>query len=131
MYIYIYIYIYTCNHENKVPSQLSPQWLCSNSCTSAHDVRLHIYMFSWLHVYYAHLAFVRFEHSVCCGSLMTTYIYIYIYIYILIHIYLLYIYIYILIHIYLLYIYIYIYIYIYTGCTRKNSTKIKCRLICA
>ena len=30
---------------------------------------------------YAHLAYVRFEHSVCRGSLMTT-IYIYIYIYI-------------------------------------------------
>ena len=29
-----------------------------------------------------HLASVRFEHSVCHGSLMTTYIYIYIYIYI-------------------------------------------------
>ena len=38
-------------------------------------------LFSWLHMNYAHLAFVRFEHSVCRGSLMTTYIYIYIYIY--------------------------------------------------
>ena len=28
-------------------------------------------LFSWLHIYYAHLAFVRFEHSVCRGSLMT------------------------------------------------------------
>ena len=29
MYIYIYIiyiYIYICNHENNVPSRLSPQW---------------------------------------------------------------------------------------------------------
>ena len=34
--------IYTCNHENNVPSQFSPQWLCGNSCTWAHDVRLHI-----------------------------------------------------------------------------------------
>ena len=25
-----------------MPSQLSPQWLCGNSCTWAHDVRLHI-----------------------------------------------------------------------------------------
>ena len=35
-------------------------------------------------IYYAHLASVRFEHSACGGSLMTTYIYIYknIYIYI-------------------------------------------------
>ena len=28
-------------------------------------------LFSWLHVNYAHLASMRFEHSVCCGSLMT------------------------------------------------------------
>ena len=31
--IYIYIYIYICNHENNVPSRLSHQWLCTNSCT--------------------------------------------------------------------------------------------------
>ena len=46
---------------------------------------------------YVHLASVRFEHSVCHGSLMTTYIYIYIYMYI--------------IYIYNIYIYV---IYIYT-----------------
>ena len=37
-------------------------------------------------IYYVHIASVRFEHSVCRGSLMTTYkhinIYTYIYIYI-------------------------------------------------
>ena len=33
-------------------------------------------LFSWKHIYYAHLASVRFEHSVCRGPLMTT-IYIY------------------------------------------------------
>ena len=49
IYIYVYIYIeiiyihiYKCNHENNVPSQLSPQWLCGNSCTWVHDVQLHI-----------------------------------------------------------------------------------------
>ena len=36
----IYISIYICNNENNVPSRLSPQWLCGNSCTWAHDVRL-------------------------------------------------------------------------------------------
>ena len=36
-------------------------------------------LFPWLHIYYAHLASARFEHSVCRGSLMTTYIYIYIF----------------------------------------------------
>ena len=29
---------YICNPENNVPSRLSPQWLCGNSCTWAHDV---------------------------------------------------------------------------------------------
>ena len=38
MYLYIYIYIYICNHENNVPTRLSTQWLCGNSCTWAHDV---------------------------------------------------------------------------------------------
>ena len=31
-----------CYQDNYVPSQLSPQWLCGNSCTWPHDVRLHI-----------------------------------------------------------------------------------------
>ena len=29
----MYICIYICNHENNVPSRLSPQWLCGISCT--------------------------------------------------------------------------------------------------
>ena len=29
-----------CYHENNAPSWLSPHWLCGNSCTWAHDVRL-------------------------------------------------------------------------------------------
>ena len=38
VYMYICIYMYMlCNHENNVPSRLSPQWLYSNSCTWAHD----------------------------------------------------------------------------------------------
>ena len=37
--ILIYIhYVYICNYENNVPSRLSPQWLCGNSCSLAHDV---------------------------------------------------------------------------------------------
>ena len=27
-----------CNHENNVPSRLSPQWLCGNSCTVGQTV---------------------------------------------------------------------------------------------
>ena len=42
IYIYIYIYIYVII-ENNVPSQLSPQWLCGNSCTWAHDVRFDVW----------------------------------------------------------------------------------------
>ena len=80
-----------------MPSRLSPQGLCDNSC-----------------IYYAahaHLGFIRFEHSVCCGSLRTTYIYICICIYY-----------------YILYIYIYIFIYdcwlIYsdTKCAKLEQT---------
>ena len=42
-----------------------------------------ITLFLWLHMYYAHFAFVRFDHSVCRGlcvvsSLMTTYIYVWV-----------------------------------------------------
>ena len=33
-------------------------------------------LFLWLHIYYAHPAFVRFEYSVCRGSLMITYIHL-------------------------------------------------------
>ena len=78
------------------PPRLLPQWLCCNSCTalgetvhpvlkcmSCHKpivvITGRVLCFSRLHVYYAHLASVISEHSVCCGSLMTTY-YIYVYI---------------------------------------------------
>ena len=33
---------YIFDHENNVPSRLSSQWLCDNSCTWVLDVRLHI-----------------------------------------------------------------------------------------
>ena len=59
------MYIYY-NHENNVPSRLSPQWLCGNSCTWAHDVR-----FMYIYKY----------------GLRTVYIYIYIYIYMYIYVY--------------------------------------------
>ena len=51
------------------------------SCTQVHELpQSHCCdngegkIFSWLHIYYAHLSSVRFEHSVCRESLMTTYI---------------------------------------------------------
>ena len=43
---------------------------------------IYVYICIYKHIYYAHLASVRFEHSVCRGSLMTTYIYVYIYMYV-------------------------------------------------
>ena len=64
-----------------MPSRLSAQWLCGNSCTWAHNVRLHIAGTNEPKsaqqvkqgAYYTHLTSVRFEHSVCRGLLMTTY----------------------------------------------------------
>ena len=46
--IYIYIYIYKCYHENNVPSRLTPQWFCGNSCTWAHDVRFMMCPCAWV-----------------------------------------------------------------------------------
>ena len=85
MYICIYIYIYLQSWK-EFSYRLFSQWICGNLRTWARDVRFikpqsHCRdnqegtLFSWLHTYYAHLASVRFEHSVCCGPLMTTYIY--------------------------------------------------------
>ena len=47
MYIhtYIYIYIYQC----ALPVITSPQWLCSNPCTWAHDVQLHVRFMCTVH----------------------------------------------------------------------------------
>ena len=28
--VYVCVCVCVCNHENNVPSQLSPQWLCGN-----------------------------------------------------------------------------------------------------
>ena len=35
-----------CNHENNVPSRLSPQWFCGNSCTWENDA--HIFMIAYI-----------------------------------------------------------------------------------
>ena len=48
MYIYIYMYV---------------------------NVYAYMYIYIYIYIYYVLLAFVRFEHSMCRGSLMTTYIY--------------------------------------------------------
>ena len=55
-----------CNHTSCAQVHELPQnhWVDNRDDT----------LFSWLHIYYAHLSTVRFEHSVCRGSLMTTYL---------------------------------------------------------
>ena len=96
--------MYICNHENNVPSWLSLQWLCGNSCSWAHGVISTMYTYLYIHIYtYIHI-----------------HLYIHIYIYIYIHIYIyIYIYTYIyththtFIHTYL-YIHIYTYVYMFT-----------------
>ena len=94
----MYIYIYTCSHENKVPSQLSPQWLCSNSCTSAHDVRLHIYI-CFHDCMYITLILLSWDLStLCVADHLWPLIYIYIHIYIYTYTYILNIHIYIYIY---------------------------------
>ena len=70
------------HHSGFVATHALRHMMYSLSCAQVHDLPQ------------SHLAFVRFEHSVCRGSLMTTYI-LYIHI------------------IHILYIYIYIYICIY------------------
>ena len=46
-----------------VPKYMSFQSLCGDNQAT---------LFSGLHINYAHLTYVRFEHAVCHGSLMTT-----------------------------------------------------------
>ena len=55
MYVYLYIYVCKC--------------ICIY-------VYVYIYIYICIYIYYVLLAFVRFEHSMCRGSLTTTYIYI-------------------------------------------------------
>ena len=60
IYIYMYIYIFTQVHE-------LGNWEGA--------------LFSWLYIYTMSIfASVRFEHCLCCGSLMIIYLYIYMYI---------------------------------------------------
>ena len=57
-----------------VPFWLSSHLLCGNSCTWPHDVRLHIRGTNETKsAEQAKQGSVRFDHSVCRGSLMTTY----------------------------------------------------------
>ena len=77
------------HHNGLVATHAPGHMMYGSSCAQVHglpqghcDDNREGTLFSWLHIYYARLASVRFEHSVCRGSLMTTNIYIYIHIYI-------------------------------------------------
>ena len=75
---HLYIYIYAlCLACWALFGSLVPALCDRTSCAQVHELlQSHCgdnregTLFSW----YAHLASVRFEHSACCGSLMTTYI---------------------------------------------------------
>ena len=68
---HIYIYIYS-------PTPLSPQWLCGNSCTWAHDVRLilllwdlialcvvnHLWPLTYIYIYYIYIIYT-YIYSIC------------------------------------------------------------------
>ena len=99
-HIYIYIYIYAImkticppgyHHDGFVTTHALGHMMYDCAwCAQVHELpQIHCgnnqegTLFSRLNIYYTHFAFVRFEHSVYRGSLMTTiYICIYIYIYI-------------------------------------------------
>ena len=60
---------------------LVPAMCNRTSCAQVHELtqshcsdKREDTLFSWLHIYYAHLAFASSEHSVCRGSVNTTYI---------------------------------------------------------
>ena len=57
---------YICNHENNVSSRLLPQWLCANSLTWAHDVRLIDMMYDCMMLIYIYM----------CVCVYSVYIYI-------------------------------------------------------
>ena len=90
---YDYLYHAPCLACWALFGSLVPAMCNRKSCTQVHELpQIHFgenwegTLFSWLHLYYSHLASVRFEHSVCRESLMITYIHIHIYIYIYIYI---------------------------------------------
>ena len=87
---------YICNHENNVPSWLSPQWLYGNSCTHAVMQKTVHHVSKCMSCHKAIVVTTRSSHSFHDHTHTDIYRYIDIYI-----------------HIYIHYIYIYTYIRIY------------------
>ena len=76
--------IYICNHENNVPSRLSPKPLCGNWCTWAHDV--------WYVVITGTVIYLLSIYiSVLISMSISTYLSIYLSIYLDVYIYIIYI----------------------------------------
>ena len=81
MYVYIYVIMKTMcppgYHHNGIVATHDVHHVAK--CMSCHNAivvmtgREHCFH-DCIYIYYAHLASVRFEHSVCRGLLMTTYI---------------------------------------------------------
>ena len=102
------------------PSRLSPQWLCGNSCTWSHDVRLYIYVYM-IHIRHIYMIYIVIciyiiyirQFAINCSFMVNFILYI---IYLFILIYILYIYI-------INFIYIYIYIYIYNKQNKYVKTQ--------
>ena len=85
----IHLYYAPCLTCWALFGSLVPAMCNRTSCAQVHELprshcgdNLEGTLFSWLYIYNAHLASVRFEHSVCDGSLMTIYICIYVCIYV-------------------------------------------------
>ena len=139
IYIYIYKYIYLCMHSWKQCTlpviTTKALWQLMHlgnhtSCAQVHELpqshcddNLQSTLFSWLHIFYAHLASVRFKCSMCREHLCPLYIYDttyicnihidYIYTYMHSICMCIHIHIHIHMHMYIIYLFIYIYIYIY------------------
>ena len=115
-----------CNHENYVPSRLSPQWLCGNSCAWIHDVRLGTCLS-------CRKAIVVIPgRADCFYDCINIYISIYIYIYVNIidiyyvyNVYMLFIHvIYMYIFVYIIWMFVYAYNVLIYVCKRRESFSI-------
>ena len=61
--------MYNIHANMKTIAFLVINWQCGNPCTWPYNARL-----LRQSIYYAYYVFVRFEHSLCRGSVMTAYI---------------------------------------------------------
>ena len=63
------LYLFFHWYQQYVTEHHVPKWMSCHCDDNREDT-----LFSWLHIYYGHLASVRFEHSVSRESLITTHI---------------------------------------------------------